>query len=66
MKILEVPNKDSISILTISEKNSWNMSDVKVGQNINGIMDYEVVEKTKKYTILRIRNLTRTLSKRTY
>ncbi len=41
-------------LLDISEKSSPDISDVKIGQRVDAMVSYKVIEKTKSYTILRI------------
>ena len=41
-------------ILDISEKLSPDISGVKIGQRIDAIVNYKVVDKTKIYTVLKI------------
>lgn len=39
----------------ISESMSQELGTIKIGQKFRAIIEYEVIEKTKTYTVLRIR-----------
>ena len=42
------------------------ISDYKIGQRVSMIVNFEVIEKTKHYTIIRVKGLALTKTKRTF
>jgi len=52
--------------LEISEKIMPGLSDKKVGQRVQGIINYLVVEKTKSFVMLRVSFIQQLSDKRSY
>jgi hypothetical protein len=52
--------------ITITELSQPELSDKKIGQQVRTICNFEVVEKTKSFTTLRLTNIYVTPTKRTF
>ena len=74
-KIISKVKKDTASVQSaptyaptfdISENFSANMSDRRMGESVRVIINFEIVERTKSYTILRIHYLFPTKMTRVY
>ncbi len=55
--IIPSPSTSMISSFDISENVMPDISSVKKGQRVQLIVSYEVIEKTKSFTILRVNHL---------
>lgn len=57
MPILDRPQLVYEPVFSIEETIAPGIADKRIGQRINAIIDFEVIEKTKNYTALRINHI---------
>jgi len=48
----------------VSELDASDVSGLDVGKSVQGIINYEVIEKTKSYAVLKVKHFSATPSKR--